>query len=42
LQPEVENLRLAARRNKDIGRLDVAVSDAFRVRRIQPIGYLDR
>src|SRR6516225_3929222 len=35
-------LCLAARRNKDIGRLDVAVSDALRVCRIQPIGYLDR
>ena len=33
---------MAARRNKDIGRLDVAVSDALRVRRIQPIGNLDR
>jgi len=40
-QPEVQDLRPAARRNKDIRRLDVAVSDALRVRRIQPIGNLD-
>ena len=29
-------------RYKDIGRLDVTVSDALRVRRIQPVGDLDR
>jgi hypothetical protein len=32
---------LAARRHKDIVRLDVVVSDALRVRRIQTIGNLD-
>jgi hypothetical protein len=40
-QTEVQHLRLAACRHKDIGRLDVVVSDALRVRRIQPIGNLD-
>jgi hypothetical protein len=40
-QAEVQVLRLAARRNKDIGGLDVAASDALRVRGIQPIGNLD-
>ena len=36
-QPEVEDLRLAARRDEDVGRLDVAVDDPLRVRRVERI-----
>jgi hypothetical protein len=41
-EPEIQDFRLPARGNKDIGRLDVAVRDALRVCRIQPVGNLDR
>jgi len=40
-QPKVENLGVAALGRKDVGRFDVAMDDAFRVRRIQRIGDLD-
>ena len=39
--PEVQNLRLAALRNKNVGGLNVAMNDAFLVRGIQAVGNLD-
>ena len=41
-QAEIEHLRVAARRDEDVGRLDVAVDDALRVRGVQRVGNLDR
>jgi hypothetical protein len=38
---EIENLCLATRRYKDIGRLDVAMHDSIAVCRVQGIGDLD-
>ena len=40
-QPEIQDLRLPAVADEDVGRLDVAVHDAAAVRRIQRIGDLD-
>ena len=40
-QTEVENLGVAALSDEDVGGLDVAMDDAFGVRRIQRIGDLD-
>ncbi len=40
-QPEIENLGVSALGNKDVGRLDVAMNNAFRVRRIQSVRDLD-
>ena len=41
-QPEIENLRVSARGNEEICRLDVAVDDAGRVRCFERVGDLDR
>ncbi len=41
-QPKVENLGLLALGHEDVRRLDVAVGDAFRVRRRERVGDLDR
>ena len=40
-QPEVENLGVAALRHKNVGRLDVPMNDALRVRRLQCVGNVD-
>ena len=40
-QTEIQNLGLAAIRHEDIRRLDVAMDDALRVRRIQRVSDLD-
>ena len=41
-QPEIENLRVSARGDEEICRLDVAVDDAGRVRCFERVGDLDR
>ena len=41
-QAEVEDLRVAAFSDEDVGGLDVAVDDALRVRRADRLGNLDR
>ena len=41
-QPEIENLGVAAIGDEDIRRLDIAVDDAFAVRRIQGVCDFDR
>jgi len=40
-EAEIQNLRLAARRDEKIGGLDVAMNDACRVRRVQRVGNLN-
>ncbi len=40
-QAEIEELHLAARRHHHVHRLQVAVDDAFRVRRLERVGHLD-
>src|SRR5436309_722036 len=40
-QPKVENLGLAALRDEDIGGLDIAVNDSFRVRSVQRVRNLN-
>jgi hypothetical protein len=40
-QSEIQNLGVAALRDKTVGWLDVAVDDALFVGRIQPLGNLD-
>ncbi len=40
-QPKVQNLRVTARGVKNIRRLDVAMHDALRVRRIQGVSHFD-
>ena len=40
-QPEIQNLGVPALGHKNIRRLDVAVNDALRVRRVQPIRNLN-
>ena len=40
-QAEIENLRLPTLGHEDIRRLNVAVDDAFGVRRVEPIRYLN-
>ena len=39
---EVEHLRLAAIGDENIRRFDIAVNDAFRVRRVERVGDVDR
>jgi hypothetical protein len=39
-QTEVEHLHLAARRELDVGRLEIAMDDAFLVRRLERVGDL--
>ena len=39
-KPEVQNLRLPTLRDEDVGGLDVAMDDAFGVRRLEGIGDL--
>ena len=41
-EAKIENLRLLARRDKNIGRLHVAMHDAFGVRGFQRVGDLNR
>jgi hypothetical protein len=41
-QAEIKNLRLAARGDENVPRLDVAMDDALRVRGIERIGNLHR
>ncbi len=41
-QSKIENLRVAALGNENIRRLDVAVNDAFRVRRVERVGDFNR
>jgi hypothetical protein len=41
-QPKIQNLRLTARRDENIRRLDVAMYDALRVRGIESAGNLNR
>ena len=41
LESKIENLGLAARRDQDIGGLDVTVHDAAGVRCVQGVGHLD-
>ena len=38
---EIQNLALAARRNEKVGWFDVAMNDAFRVRRVQGVADLN-
>ena len=40
-QPEIQHGDVAARRDHDVGRLDVAVHDAFGMRRIERVGHLN-
>ncbi len=40
-QPEVDDLSLPARRDQDVRRLNVAMHDAFAVRRVQGVGDLN-
>src|ERR1035437_9646085 len=40
-QPKIENLRLTPIRDEDVGRVEVAVDDAFGVRSVQRIGNFD-
>ena len=40
-QPEIEQLHLACLGDEDVGRLDIAVHDAFAVGRIERVGDLD-
>src|SRR5439155_17993893 len=40
-QTEVEDLRLASPRDKDVGRFDVTMNHALRVRRLEGLGNLD-
>src|SRR5437660_12654988 len=41
-QAKVQNLRLAALSDEDIGRLDVPMDDSLRVRRVQRVRDLNR
>ena len=40
-QAKIENLRVAPLGDKYVGGFDIAVNDAFRVRRVQRIGNLN-
>ncbi len=41
-QAEVQNFRVVAVGNEQVGRLDVAMNDSFRVRGVERVIYLDR
>jgi len=41
-QAEIQNLRLLTPGNENVGRLDVAMRDAFVVRHLQPVCDLNR
>ena len=40
-QTEIENLRMPAPRDEDVGRLDVAMHDALAVRCVEPVGNVN-
>ena len=40
-QTEIENLRMPAPRDEDVGRLDVAMHDSVAVGRVEPVGNVN-